>query len=197
MAPEGYLISSESDGTYSEGVVYAEGMTKLFLKRKSDGAMTDEISLGNIKIDKEAPKLLSITDETGKAVSLTSGAMIYADTLTISLEDENLASVRIGNMGGKVEDKKVEFILDANGEINPFTIVAEDLAGNTYEMAFTLLAAWRKTNLLPAGVSITLETGKEYRLGTGRWKVDGNPTIYVGDQKIYVNQTRKYKITTE
>ena len=197
MAPEGYLISSESDGTYSEGVVYAEGMTKLFLKRKSDGAMTDEISLGNIKIDKEAPKLLSITDETGKAVSLTSGAMIYADTLTISLEDENLASVRIGNMGGKVEDKKVEFILDANGEINPFTIVAEDLAGNTYEMAFTLLAAWRKTNLLPAGVSITLETGKEYRLGTGRWKVDGNPTIYVGNQKIYVNQTRKYKITTE
>ena len=196
-APEDYMISASPDSGFAKSLLYVEGMTKVYLKRDSDNALTDEIELGEIRIDKESPKLVGITDDKDNSLTITSGQDVYADSLLISLEDENLVSIRIGNLITKITDGKADIILKADGEIKPITVVAEDIAGNTYEMNFTLYASWRKSDQVPAGMSVTLETGHQYRFGDGSWKVDGDSTVFNGEQAFYVRKTRKYRITQE
>ena len=196
-APEGYLISATPDGEYTTSIPYVEGMTKVYLKRTDDDALTDEIRLGEILIDKEAPVLEGIITDKNNPVTYTEGAEIYADTLKISLVDKNLAYVWVGKFGAAVTDGRADIVLSANGDYNTYTITAEDIAGNTYKLTFTLLAAWRLSDEVPPGMSVTLETGKRYTFGDGNWKVEGEATIYSGGQAFYVTKSRKYTLSQE
>ena len=195
QAPEGYRISATPDGTYTDRIAYTEGMTRIYLKRIADGALTGELGIGEIRIDKEAPKLLSVVDDQENTISIRKGAKVYADTLVITLEDDNLASISMGNIKQTVKDGVAEIVLAANGGIQDITMVAEDLAGNTYEISFTLLASWRKSNKVPSGISVDLTTGTGYKLDDGSWVVDGDTTGYSGQQTFYVRESRKYRIT--
>ena len=194
-APEGYTISASPDSGFAKSILYVVGMTKIYLKRDGDDALTGEIALGEILIDKEAPTLTGITGDDDLPLFVTTGAMVYSDSLHILLEDDHLVSVTIGSEVIMAEEGKADILLTADGEIKPITLIAEDIAGNTYELTFTLLAAWRQNDQVPSGVSVTLEKGHEYQLGEGNWTVDGDTTVYGGGRPFYVSESRKYKIT--
>ena len=191
-APDGFLIAASHGGPFVSSLDYSADLTSIYLKRKIDSALTDVIELGEIKIDKLAPMLLTTENENKEKVSIASGSIVYEDMLLISIEDENLAFVRIDGIGGAVQDHRADIILSAEGGSRNVTIVAEDLAGNLYELSFTLAAKWKKNNHLPAGMKVHLEKGVGYELEEGTWRVNGDPTSYSGGQTVYVRETNDY-----
>ena len=82
--------------------------------------------------------------------------------------------------------------LDADGGQNTFSIVATDEAGNEYNLQVTLLASWMKSNIIPAGSKVKLQSGSVYKLGSGKWKISGDSTIYNGNSDFYVTASGEY-----
>ena len=187
VAPKGYEIATELDGTYKESVDYDAVERGIFLRRISDGAKTAAISVSeSLKKDKERPKLSSlITDENGK--SLSTMGDYYANELHLSIEDENLILVRVNNMLMQVDDALAELILETNGGEEMYTIYAEDAAGNGFTLSVHLFAAWMKTGVMPAGMKVILKKGTAYKLEEGQWTRSGDTTVYNGGGEFYVD----------
>ena len=66
--------------------------------------------------------------------------------------------------------------------------------------SITLMAEWLKDRVIPAGIRVPLEGGKEYFLGSGRWKVvssTGNEdnTVYTGGLPVYANASGDYTLS--
>ena len=194
-APTGYRIAAAPDGEYEERILYTEGMTQFWLKRITDGALTDDLAVTQeIRVDKEAPKLLGMKDANDREITFSEGAEVYADSLIISLEDENLAAIRYGSVTLKPEDKQAQILLAADGTFQKVDVEVEDLAGNICRFSFTLLDSWRLSNDVPAGKKVVLLKGVGYQFGDGQWVNDGEGMVYNGNQTFYVNETADYLI---
>lgn len=193
VAPKGYEISTSEDGIYSKRVKYSDEIKHVYLRRIKDGAKTEMIEISQeIKVDKDAPKLLKAVDEKNEAVELSGAKEYYADKLTLSFSDDHLASVRINGENVMPDDNDITLILDPEGGDKYYALIVEDAAGNKYSANFVLKALWMRSNILPSGSKVKLRSGNGYTLNGGSWKVDGDSTVYSGGRTIYVNSDGEY-----
>ena len=193
-APEGYSIASSFGGTYGGSIPYTDDLSAIYLRRESDGALTSAVALATRPlIDKVVP---SINDQSG---ALTDGSVLYVKDLTVTALDDNLAHLTIN--GEEVDlTQGNNVVLSPGNGIMSFKIVAVDIAGNTSTTSITLMAEWLKDRVIPAGIRVPLEGGKEYFLGSGRWKVvssTGNEdnTVYTGGLPVYANASGDYTLS--
>lgn len=191
VAPKGYEIATSEDGEYSERIKYSETVKKIYIKRTSDGALMEEITVGEIKIDKDAPEITDVVDDKNNKVSLSDSSEVYADKLVVSFTDEHLAMVRVNEDEFSPDGDGISITLDADGGDRYFAITAEDMAGNMYSVSLTLKAAWMKTNTIPAGTKVRLVPGRAYKLESGRWTIPGDATVYSGGYEFYVSSEKE------
>jgi hypothetical protein len=187
-APDGYSISLTLNGTYEDKVqVSSSEKTKyIYLKRKSDGAMTDGIGIKEgIKVDAKAPVVSGkATDVDGNEVAL--GGKIYSDKVSFKMADEHLAKVTVNGEEVTVTDGAADISLDANNRHMVYKISAEDEAGNVYTFTVNVYAPWMESGVIPAGVKVGLEAGSTYKLEEGVWATDVDGTMYTGGMDFYV-----------
>lgn len=194
-AKEGFKISRWLRGTYTDSVLYTEGIGSVCLRRDSDGALTAPIDVTEkLKIDKDKPHLSSFgIDENGKTVDLNK--TVYADELTFSIFDEHLTSVMVNGKPQKLVKNEAEIELEAGSGEEIIEIIATDEAGNEYSLSITLCPQWMKDMTIPSGRLVSLVSGQAYNLGSGKWKIEGDSTIYNGGGSIYISTPGEYTFT--
>lgn len=182
-APDGYSISTSAGGKFTESVLYSDKLSSIYLKR-SDGALTDAIDVKeNLKIDKTTP---SFSQSTGS---------VYADELTVEISDDHLSTFVIDGETFKVTKTSTTAKLDPLNGVKTFNLSAEDEAGNSNDVAITVMATWLKNKIIPAGKLLPLDSSESYKLGSGKWTVSGDSTIYNGGGTVYVNADGDYTFT--
>lgn len=194
VAPKGYVIAASSDDKYEERIKYTSDVTRVYLKRKSDGARMEEITISQeIKIDKDAPQLINSVDDKNNKVDMSSDEEIYADRILLSFNDENLESAKVNGKSIMPDDNNnVAIVLDPEGGDKYFAIIIEDIAGNRYSKNIVIKASWMKDNSIPSGSKVKLSPGNGYKLQGGSWTVSGDSTVYSGDRVFYVNSAGDY-----
>ena len=194
VAPKRYVIAASSDDKYEERIKYTSDVTRVYLKRKSDGARMEEITISQeIKIDKDAPQLINSVDDKNNKVDMSSDEEIYADRILLSFNDENLESAKVNGKSIMPDDNNnVAIVLDPEGGDKYFAIIIEDIAGNRYSKNIVIKASWMKDNNIPSGSKVKLSPGNGYKLQGGSWTVSGDSTVYSGDRVFYVNSAGDY-----
>ncbi len=199
-APTGYTISAVYGGTYTASIPYKDGVTSVYLKRTSDGALTSGIPITNApRVDKNAP---SISAKTG---TITPGAVMYVSDFTLDVSDPNLRSLKVNGELIDLANYKNGYALTLNPGYGSQTykIMAEDEAGNVTTIEFTLKAEWLKDKVIIPDVVLPLEGNESYNLGEGYWLVTRNTpegpvtdkTVYSGNLPFYVKEGGDYTFT--
>lgn len=199
-APTGYTISAVYGGPYNASIPYKDGITSVYLKRTSDGALTNAIPIKNAPmVDKDAP---SISTKTG---SITPGAVMYVSDFTLNVSDPNLRSLKVNGQAVDLTNYKNGYNLTLNPGYGSETykIMAEDEAGNVTTLEFTLKAEWLKDKVIIPDVVLPLEGNESYNLGDGYWLVTRNTpegpvtdkTVYSGNMPFYVPEGGEYTFT--
>ena len=199
-APTGYSISAVYGGPYTASIPYKDGVTSVYLKRTSDGALTSGIPITNApRVDKNAP---SISAKTG---TITPGAVMYVSDFTLNVSDPNLRSLKVNGEPIDLANYKNGYALTLNPGYGSQTykIMAEDEAGNVTTLEFTLKAEWLKDKVIIPDVVLPLEGNESYNLGDGYWLVTRNTpegpvtdkTVYSGNMPFYVPEGGEYTFT--
>ena len=199
-APTGYSISAVYGGPYTASIPYKDGVTSVYLKRTSDGALTSGIPITNApRVDKNAP---SISAKTG---TITPGAVMYVSDFTLNVSDPNLRSLKVNGEPIDLANYKNGYALTLNPGYGSQTykIMAEDEAGNVTTLEFTLKAEWLKDKVIIPDVILPLEGNESYNLGDGYWLVTRNTpegpvtdkTVYSGNMPFYVPEGGEYTFT--
>lgn len=192
-APEGYQIRKDGDSGFAEQIRYENGLTRFYLKRVSDGALTDAISFDReVRIDETAPAPSRVTAQDGRTIDIEDGSDVFAESLTIRIEDDNLAFVRINGEETEITETGADFVFNSDNGYKVIQVEAEDIAGNVWTRRFTILSEWMKTNIVPANRKLPLETEKAYQLDSGEWQVNEDATVYGGGQAFYVPENGDY-----
>ena len=193
-APDGFTVSKNLGGVYTSSVLYVDGLNLIYLKRTSDGAMTDAVKITKeIKIDKLNPAVSVMTDQDGKAV--VGENKVYADTLNVKITDDNLDTVLLDGSDVSVSDNAGTAFLDSENGEKTFNILAEDKAGNKLSTSITLTATWLLDKVIPANKLLPLTPGQSYKLDAGQWTVDGDSTVYNGGFDVYVDTEGSHTFT--
>ena len=199
-APAGYTISAVYGGTYTASIPYKDGITSVYLKRTSDGALTNGIPIKNApRVDKSAP---SISTPTG---NIAPGTVMYVSDFTLTVADPNLRSLKVNGEPIDLSNYKNGYTLTLNPGMGSETykIMAEDEAGNVTTLEFTLKAEWLQDKVIIPDVVLPLEGNESYNLGEGYWLVTRNTpdgpvtddTVYSGNIPFYVNESGDYTFT--
>ena len=190
-APDGYEISSTYNGTYSSSIPYDENLSTIYLKRKSDGALTSAIAITNKpKIDKDAPTFSIPSGE------IANNSTHYGESLVFTADDPHLKSLTV-NGDPVILSTLVNntLTLSVGYGFKVFTIIAEDEAGNISKIKFTLMAEWLRDRYIPADVALPLVVEEYYNLNPGQWTVNDDATVYNGGMQIYVRENADYTFT--
>ncbi len=198
-APEGFLISQDDvSGTWESKLKWDKDLTKVYLKRKEDGALTAAVKIREtILIDKKEPFIKQATTDEGRELEIKKGQTIYADSLKLVLYDNHLDEVLIGGRSIKISGKTATETLEPAGGEQTFTVKAKDKAGNEFETKFTLISSWEQKGVVPKGKKIKLKKGKAYKLEAGTWKISGDSTVYNGGCSVYVRSDGEYTFTQQ
>ncbi len=198
-APEGYQITrDEESGTYAALLLWDEDLSKVYLKRSSDGAYTAAISVKeNLKIDKKPPFIKEATDQDGEAVKVKNGKTIKADKLKLIIFDDHLYDVQIDDESVNFDGHATTQRFEPEDESQTFKVTAYDKAGNKFETTFILESIWQEKGVIPTGKKLKLKKGKPYKLDTGSWKVSGDDTVYNGGMAVYVRSDGDYSFTKQ
>ena len=189
-APQGYKISTSLAGNYVKEMPYKESIKMLYYKRDADGATTDGITFkANVKIDKEKPSIKSMEGKTPK-----NGGTVYSNGLTFTIYDEYLKEVILDDDDQlEIKDHSCIINIPADKKLRNVKVIAYDEAGNTYELKFTMLPAWREFNTVPRGEDVYLEEGLEYKFD----KEVGDDWILKDDSTVYSAGTFFVKKSTD
>ncbi len=199
-APTGYTISAVYGGPYTASIPYKDGITSVYLKRTSDGALTNGVPITNAPmVDKSAP---SISAKTG---TITPGSVMYVSDFTLNVSDPNLRSLKVNGETIDLSNYKNGYSMTLNPGYGSETykIMAEDAAGNVTTIEFTLKAEWLKDKVIIPDVVLPLEGNESYNLGDGYWLVTRNTpegpvtdkTVYSGNMPFYVKEGGDYTFT--
>jgi hypothetical protein len=195
-APSGYEICTAAGGYYSDSIKWNDKITKIYYRRTSDGAKTDAVEVDfDVNIDKKNPTVVFDSSlgiaEGQKQISL------YTDSITFTLEDDNLKTVTVNGKKYDVSEGKCVIVLDTGLMAETKTIVATDEAGNSYTFTIELIPAWMQTNVMPLDKEVLLSAATEYSLEPGRdCVIDGEGILYKGGSKFYVKTTGSFKFIT-
>jgi hypothetical protein len=124
------------------------------------------------------------------------GSVLYSnDPIEIKVTDAELDSVALNGVAAELKDNQaILTVYPSNDDEQVYKISAKDKAGNVKEISFSVLESWRQDGLSGSG-SYILMPNKKYKMGKGKWTVEGDSTIYNGDKDFYVKEKKQYKIT--
>lgn len=191
-APRGYLIAAWLNGTFSNQVLYHEGMQSVVLMRIDDGAMTGAIPITEkLKIDYECPRVLDTAkDQDGKTIAFA--GVVYADKVDFSIYDEHLTKVTLDGKDVPIKDGEAKISIESDGGKKEYSVQSEDEAGNTYSMSIKEWATWLQGGIIPENKEVELEGGNGYKLGAGKWTVTGDSTLYNGNFDVYTRSGGRF-----
>ncbi|MDE5716143.1 MAG: hypothetical protein K2I53_00745, partial [Lachnospiraceae bacterium] len=108
-------------------------------------------------------------------------------------EDANLESVLVNEQQVSPEDGKYK--VAANG--TSCVIRAKDKAGNETICSISVSGNGtpEESNVISASGEYTLKAGVKYHLAEGKWKVDGDKSVYPGGSDFYVTADGSYQFT--
>ena len=177
VANDGYAISRTLDGEYVGQFVIdnSSSSTYIYFIDVNTGAKSTGVLMSAVKIDMEIP-----------TVSAENKKTYYADSLAVSIEDANLASITVNGQDVDITGDSTVLDLKSNGGVEEYTVVVTDMAGNVKNMTITVASEWTKTGEIPSGSPVKLQSGKTYTLGAGTWTVSGDATSYSGNTTFYV-----------
>ena len=188
-APEGYLLSTQFGGKYSESIPYSQDITTVYLKKSLTGEMT-----GEIKVDFSSAKI----DTTIPVISgVSNGETLYKDVVSVVVKDDNLRSVTVNGDYVSYYKGQAFINLDSKGAKEEFEIVVTDVAGHQKSIKVTVAAAWLEKGIVPSGTAVKLSAAEAYTLGSGSWKVEGDSTTYAGGNQFYVRSAGQYVFTQQ
>ena len=185
---EGYLIAETLEDTFADSITYTEstaGQT-VYLQKADTKQITEKVTLAEIKIDKTEPVISGVK----------AGNTYYKDSVSITVTDDNLNSVKLNGTALTVKNKKTTTTITTGDDITEYTVKAVDLAGNSKKVTFYLAPTWREDGTVPSGKSIKLYKNKKYKFSSGTWTVDGDTTNYAGGNAFYVAEDGTYTFGT-
>ena len=196
VAADGFTIATSFMGSYSGSVTYSDSLGNVYLRRTSDGALTDAIGFNEkLKIDKEAPEFMQADTQLGDVAGVLDGTSIYADDYVIRVIDDHLAKVTLNDSPVNLAGQRTDIMLDSENGTKGFIFYAEDEAGNVSRFGFTMNALWLKSKLIPANKKLPLVSSEQYFLGDGSWIVSGDKTVYRGGGSVFVDTSGDYTFT--
>lgn len=187
-APSGYTISTDRK-YFTDSIVFTESTNGvgIYFKNSSTGIISDRVAVGDILIDKEKPLIDGTDNKT----------IIYADSVEISISDENLEKVTLNGVRVNFQNGKTSLSLESKNSKKAYEIIATDKAGHETVVKVTVAAKWLENKVIPAGQTIILNAGEEYALPDGNWTITGDDTVYTGGMKIYVAKDTELVFTRQ
>ncbi len=195
-APEGYLICATADGTFRKSITWTKDVTEIYYQRESDKARTDAVKVTfDVKIDKDKPSI--VFDSTLGISGREKSVSIYSDSLTFTIKDAHLKSVRVNKDVYTVSNGECTVVLTPGLLSETKTVVAIDEAGNEYTIDIVLTPAWRQSLEIPMGREVQLLSGEGYTLGS-KCQLDsnsGDDTVYEKGVTVYVKKDKTCSFT--
>lgn len=159
----------------------------VYVKAEKDGQTVYARSCG-IVVDTIAPEIVGL--EAGKT---------YPEGTTFKVEDANLDVVMV-NGTPVTPESDGNYRVKANG--TSCVIKAIDKAKNENNCSVTVFGGEtpgtgdetpETDNIISKSGVYTLKAGVKYHLAEGKWKVDGDKSVYQGDSDFYVKSDGDYK----
>lgn len=173
-------IEPSHDGCY---VIYAKAQA---------GTQTYYARSGGIVVDTVKPVIRGIED--GKT---------YPAETVFQVEDTNLDCVLVNEMPAVSDGGNYK--VTANGNSTSCVIRAKDKAGNETVCSISVTGTTtpepeepeppETDNVISQSKEYTLKAGVKYHLAEGRWKVDGDKSVYQGGSDFYVTADGTYRFS--
>ena len=169
-----YTMTAPSEvGKYTAKAVFAE--TELF----NEVSVTSDFEiLPSAQEDGTAPVISGV--ENGKT---------YYGDQKVTITDENLSSITVNGSAVEVSGNSVDITLKPSDEV--YSIVATDTAGNRTQYTVEVLETWVRDGITTNGKK-NLKNARMYKLGSGKWTVAGDDTVYTGGGSFYVKNGGEY-----
>lgn len=137
---------------------------------------------GGIVVDTEKPVITGIEE-----------GMSYPEGTVFQVTDANLDYVLVNEQPAACEDGNYK--VAANG--SSCVIRAKDKAGNETVRSITVTGGNtpETDNVISESREYTLKVGIKYHLADGRWKVNGDKTVYYGGNDFYVTTDGTYQFS--
>lgn len=153
----------------------------VYVKAEADGQTVYARSCG-IVVDTEAPKVTGVAD-----------GGTYQEGTTFHVEDPNLESVTVnGKSMTLAADGNYQVMLD--GAL--CEIKAKDKAGNETIYSISVTARELEADgVVAVNGTYALKPGVPYQLAEGKWKINGDSTVYEGGSTFYIMISDNYRFT--
>ena len=187
---QGYQISLGDRNHFTENPVTLStniNQVSVYIRDASTMEQTDVITIGNFKIDNQAPEV----------EDMDSNEVYFAGkdgTVTCIVSDDNLSYVVIGNNKVELTDLgngRKSFAIPVGAKKETVSFTACDLAGNKTEFKVITAPSWKRDGVIDEG-EIYLEEGEKFKIPEGKWVVDGDGTVYVGGTIFYASREGMY-----
>ena len=128
-------------------------------------------------------------DETAPVISGVENGKTYYGDQKVTITDENLSSVTVNGSAVEVSGNSVDITLKPSDDV--YSIVATDTAGNRTQYTVEVLETWIRDGITTNGKK-NLKNTRMYKLGSGKWTVAGDNTVYTGGGSFYVKNGGEY-----
>lgn len=185
------LWQGGSQNGYQEIALNQDGKFILYLKADAGNGQTISLRTDGMVVDTAAPVITGI-DNGGS----------YPEGTPFHVNDDNLAVVKINEQAVEPSTADGAYQLTADGASPSCVIRAVDRAGN--ETVYSVTVEQKnpdqdpdkdpdeEISIIDMNGTYSLQAGKAYRLGIGRWTLNGDPTVYCGDSTFYVSVDGDY-----
>lgn len=196
------LVSSETNGidhiTYYYKAAGADDGTYTTTTPDKAGKYTAKAVFAATQLYQEVVKTSDFEilvrvkpDETAPIIRGVSDGQSYYGNQTVTVTDENLHSVTVNGEAVTVIDNRAEFTIEPSD--NTYKIIATDVAGNRAECMIDVWETWVRDGITTSGKKY-LRRSRIYKLGSGRWSVAGDNTVYQGGGTFYVKNDGTYNL---
>lgn len=185
------LWQGGSQNGYQEIALNQDGKFILYLKADAGNGQTISLRTDGMVVDTAAPVITGI-DNGGS----------YPEGTSFHVNDDNLAAVKINEQAVEPSAADGAYQLTADGASSSCVIRAVDRAGNETVCSVTVEQKNpdqdpdkdpdEEISIIDMNGTYSLQAGKAYRLGGGRWTLNGDPTVYCGDSTFYVSVDGDY-----
>ena len=188
----GYEISYGDRNHFSGNPIRLEDTVSvcyIFIKDTLTGEQTSMISVGNFKIDCDAPDV----------IGMENNGLYFADEsgrVKVLVKDENISKVMIGDEEvklSKAENGSMSFVITVGRKKEKTSFTIYDAAGNMTDFAVITAPYWASTGEVIEG-DLYLEGNEKYTLPDGTWAVSGDGTRYSGGIVFYVVSEGDYTL---
>lgn len=159
------------DAAAQEQIIYA--------RVTNQAGMASYISTDGIVYDTTAPVIRGIVN----------GEFYYAEKLPVTVTDDYLQRVTVNGKAVTVNGTSAVFDLTPADEA--YTITAQDVTGNTTTYKVTVEESWIRDGIASSGKK-KLVAGTAYKLGSGKWQIAGDSTVYEGGRTFYAASSGEY-----